>query len=191
MFGLKWPWVARRERLARQAAEREAAAERQRVFDEARAHSQRFVTEQELLAARARLEREQQKQQNQMTDYRRGVIVQMSDQRRASAAPQTVPRPRSLPSVAPRPSARAPEPSDSPRVVWEEPMCHRWTDTLPPNNAVVIPAGAFQPEPDTELRPLGGTFDGGGASGNWDSPADSSPSDGGTSGSSDTSSGGD
>lgn len=182
MFGLKWPWTARRERLEREAAQRAAMEERQRNIELARDSSRAFVAEQQRLAA---VERQKRAKQGEVWDEprRRQVIADMSAKRAQT-------------HVSPRPPARraAPQPvttqtDTGTRVVWDEPMHMHLVqpsmsvmDSPPP----ITMACASDPEPEP-IRGGGGTFDGGGASGDWSS---SSSSDSGGSSDNSSSSGG-
>lgn len=169
MFGLKWPWITRREERERQEAARRAQEEREHDIAAMRERTRAFVAEQQKLAAIERGKRAQTDEARLRAQ--RSQVVE--DMRLMRAQTHSSPRPPAR-QVTPQPVTTRTDTGT--RVLWDEPM-HLHV-VQPEREVVVIPAGSFQPGPDTELRPVGGggSFDGGGASGDWSGSSDSSDS---------------
>lgn len=98
MFGFKWPWTKRRERLEREAAQQAEAAERRRVMAEARERSRQFIAEQQQAAAKSRAHVEQQRQDNRTWLARREAVADMAQQRQAHKVPVARPKPAPTPA---------------------------------------------------------------------------------------------
>lgn len=158
-LALMWPWTARRlkkEREAKQALERAIAKE------ERRARAQRSLETSQAAARQRALDHQRQAQISQHEAQRRAAIADIAAERERLKRELGTPRPFAPQAV--RTESRA-----DTRPIYPDP----WPELNPlflivddtPSKPYLVETKC-EPEP---VRAGGGTFDGGGASGDWSS----------------------